>query len=116
MNPKENMKTNPDVRCSALLDGDGFPIGRWMTFGETVGFMANFPLAERMIWDGHKNNPRPETGLVLSALEKVEPLRHAIRRAEVQTTRLRLFVARTSRNASLAVQLMSRRWLAYRNA
>lgn len=84
---------------SIWADRDEFPTGRWLTFDETVRFMANYPLAVDMIWDGHKNNPRPETGLVLSVLEKAAPLRHAIRRAELQIARLRLVVAQTSRSA-----------------
>lgn len=90
-------------------------MGRWMTFGEEVKFMANFPLASDTIWAGHRNNPRPEAGLVLSALERVELLRHVIRQVELQMARLRLAVAQTCRNWFHANRWMSQIWWAYAN-
>jgi len=103
------------IRCTSWSGRWEMPTGRWMTFDEETWCMANFPLASDTIWAGHKNNPRPETGLVLSALERVELLRHAIRLAELQMARVRLAVGRTFRSWFPANLWMSQRWLAYAN-
>jgi hypothetical protein len=90
--------------CIALFGP--LPVGRWLTFHETIKLMAIHPKDSDIVWDGHKNNPRPETGLVLSALEKVEPLRHLIRRVELHIFRLRLHIAGIFRNERRLRDLM----------
>ena len=85
-----------DVDCSALF-GPHIPSRRWWTFSETVKALAIHPKDSGIVWEGHKNNPRPSSGPFLSALEKVAPLRHLIRLAEIQKIRFYLCVARIYR-------------------
>ena len=108
-------KLNPHLPFAApcLLGHWKPPIGRWMTFDEETMCMANYPLSEDMIWGGHKNNPRPETALVLSVLEKSELLRHVIRRAEVQKVRARLVGAGMFRTLLLLACWRKPEWWAY---
>jgi hypothetical protein len=106
--------TEADSPKAPIVVGSGDLLGRWMTFDEVIDDMASSPLVERMIWDGHKNNLRPETGLVLSALEKVSLLRHSIRWAELQMRRVRHAATQNGHSLCLEACLMLRRWLAYR--
>ena len=50
--------------------------------------MVSYPRSEALIWVGHKDSQRrTSSGMVLSGLESISPLRHLIRRGELQTTR-----------------------------
>ena len=77
--------------------------------------MTNSPLASDMIWAGHKNNPRQKTCRVLSALERVEPLRHAIRLVELQTAQFHHAATRIVRAVFRVSFVTLQRLLAYRS-
>lgn len=88
--------TKQESADAIKLDEMGLPIGRWLTFEEETAYMVNYPRSVALIWGGHKDSRRrASAGMVLSGLESIAPLRHLIRRGELQMARLHHVVTRT---------------------